>query len=273
MKRLAAVTILPTSTLELTHNARDGDKKVDSSIFPKDENVVIPASSQEAKERYKILIKERKKLYEEKFKRKLHPKTKKLLSAVVVLDKHHTIEDVKKVAKYFEDKLNTDVIQIALHRDEGYIDEDGNKVINHHAHIVFLGLDKEARSVRRKIDKKFLYQLQKDVSEMLNMPKLQNTPKLAPHVNLKKINFEKKILKENHTLKEKLYEMEQINKQREQEYTQLQEKYKKAFQELEKLRKEIIVLQNEIRQLQQENQLLKKAYNNPLKENLKLQND
>jgi len=102
-------------------------------------------------------IREKTKRYTERMGRKLHKNTKTLFSAVVNLLPHHSIDDVRKIADYLEKELGTKVYQIAVHHDEGYVDKfTGEKVINHHAHILFAGLDEEGRSVRKKLTKGFL---------------------------------------------------------------------------------------------------------------------
>lgn len=55
---------------------------------------------------------------------------------VINLLPHHTIEDVKRLAKMLHDKYGIEPLHIAIHNDEGHI-VDGEKIYNHHAHIVF----------------------------------------------------------------------------------------------------------------------------------------
>jgi hypothetical protein len=156
----------------LKHNSRE--KPTKNSIFPEN-GIQVDRHFEDAVKLYRQEIKKRKAIYEKTIGRKL-PKTTKLhLSAIVNLNEKHTIEDVKKIAYLLEKTLGTKVFQIAVHKDEGYVDEEtGKKHINYHAHIEFLGLDEEGRSVRRKLTKKYLSNLQTLVAKILNMPRGRN---------------------------------------------------------------------------------------------------
>lgn len=48
-----------------------------------------------------------------------------------------------------------------MHRDEGHINSK-NEAVNI-AHIRFMGLDSEGNSIRRKLDKKYLINLQNEM--------------------------------------------------------------------------------------------------------------
>ena len=61
-----------------------------------------------------------------------------------------------------------------MHRDEGHISENGEKIKNYHAHIEFMGLDSKGNSVRRKLDKKSLIELQSQTAKLLKMERGKN---------------------------------------------------------------------------------------------------
>lgn len=70
--------------------------------------------------------------------------TKTFIELVVNLNKDHTMEDVKKVAKMMEELYGIKMTFAAIHRDEGYYDKDtGDFIANVHAHIRFCTLDLE----------------------------------------------------------------------------------------------------------------------------------
>lgn len=97
-------------------------------------------------------------------------------SAVVNIKQDTTMQDLEKLAKHFEEKYGFQCYQIAIHRDEGYI-ENGEKHINHHAHLEFITLDKETgkNMYRRElINPKILRQIQTEVAEILNMERGQD---------------------------------------------------------------------------------------------------
>jgi hypothetical protein len=90
--------------------------------------------------------------------------------AVLNLNAKHTIKDVKKVAKHIEEKFNIVATQIAIHRDEGHINERDIAEHNLHAHINFVTY-KDGRQNWRKehIKPNNLSELQTEIAEMLDM--------------------------------------------------------------------------------------------------------
>lgn len=93
-------------------------------------------------------------------------------SAVCNIKPDTTMQDLEGLAKHFETKYGFQCYQIAIHRDEGHIDDNGEKVINHHAHLEFITLDKESGKslFRAELQKpKALRQIQTEVAEILQM--------------------------------------------------------------------------------------------------------
>ena len=166
VERKSSINIQPTNVYEFLHNDRSIPTK--NSIFSLKDNY-CSLSGKEATELYKKDITEKIKKYEQTFNKKLHSKTKLLFSAVVNLNEKHTPQDVQKIANYLKKKLWCEIYQISIHRDEGHVNEKGEGIINHHAHIVFSGLDYQGRSVRRKLTKQFLRELQTETARLLNM--------------------------------------------------------------------------------------------------------
>jgi len=93
--------------------------------------------------------------YKDLFGQKLQAKTY-LWEAVVNLNEEHTLEDVQQLAEVIEKETCFTTLQVAVHRDEGYIDEGGEPRYNFHAHIVFFTLDRETgqQLYRRQMTKK-----------------------------------------------------------------------------------------------------------------------
>ncbi|EAI7269755.1 mobilization protein [Campylobacter lari] len=82
------------------------------------------------------------------------------------------MNDLENLSKHFQEKYGFQCYQIAIHRDEGHINEQGEKVINHHAHMEFITLDRETgkNNYRRElITPKVLRQMQTEVAEILGM--------------------------------------------------------------------------------------------------------
>jgi hypothetical protein len=149
------------------HNSRES--KTVNSIFDDEENF-CSCSNSEAFEIFKTELQKRTEAFLKNHKQtKLHSKTITHLSAVVNFNKNNTPEDIRKVCQYLELKFDTRVIQYSMHRDEGHVEEDGTVIKNYHAHIEFIGLDSKGNSVRRKLDKKTLRELQTGVAKLLRM--------------------------------------------------------------------------------------------------------
>ena len=152
-------------------------------------------------------------------------------SAVVNLKPDSTMADLEKIANHFQNKYGFQCYQMAIHRDEGHIDDNGNKVINHHAHLEFITLDKNTGKSLFRADlqrPKALRQMQDEVAEILQMergldkrkskrkriePRAYAQIKEAEKKNIKKLQEElAEVKKENHELREKQLTQTQINK-------------------------------------------------------------
>ena len=177
------------------HNSRES--KTVNSIFDDEKNFCSCTNAQ-AFETYKNELAKRTESYKENFGRtKLHSKTITHLSAIVNFNKEHSPKDIKKICDYLENKFDTKVIQYAMHRDEGHISENGEKIKNYHAHIEFMGLDSKGNSVRRKLDKKALIELQSDVASILEMQRGKNYTELKEKRPKRLDTYEFKKVKEN----------------------------------------------------------------------------
>jgi DNA repair exonuclease SbcCD ATPase subunit len=150
----------------LAHN--DRSKATVNSIFKHNKNEIWN-SKEDAFKMYRFELAARSDAYTKRTHQKLQKKTTTHLSAIVNLNENHNLDDVKKVASLLERKLDTKVFQIALHRDEGHINDEGEEVVNFHAHIEFMGLDQEGRSIRQKLKKKMLMDLQSETAMVLKM--------------------------------------------------------------------------------------------------------
>lgn len=98
-------------------------------------------------------------------------------SAVCNIKPNTTMQDLEKLAEHFNQKYGFQCYQIAIHRDEGHINEKGEKVINHHAHLEFITLDRQTgkNNYRRElITPKVLRQIQTEVAEILQMERGQD---------------------------------------------------------------------------------------------------
>mgnify|MGYP004515022739 CR=1 FL=1 len=121
-------------------------------------------------------------------------------SAVVNLKPSSTMAELEKLATHLQEKYGFQCYQIAIHRDEGHLNEQGEKVLNHHAHLEFITLDKETgKNTFRSISKKDLRQIQSEVAEILQMQRgvdkrLSGAKRIEPRAYAKMKENEKKEL-------------------------------------------------------------------------------
>ena len=133
------------------HNDRTSETK--NSIFDTSKNE-YSCSAKEALQIYQQELSIRSQKYTELTNQKLQKQTVTHRSLIINLQQHHTLQDLKKVKEYLEISLDTKVLQIAIHKDEGYVDDDGKKHINYHAHIEFMGIDRYGISLAQHQNKK-----------------------------------------------------------------------------------------------------------------------
>ena len=90
--------------------------------------------------------------------------------AVLNLNANHTEKDVERVVQHIAKTLNIIPVAIAIHRDEGHLNERGRPVYNYHAHLNFITVkDGRQNWSREYIKPQTLRQLQTDVAELLGM--------------------------------------------------------------------------------------------------------
>jgi len=105
--------------------------------------------------------------------------------AILNLSETSTEDDVRGVVKYLEDKWHIKTTSYAIHRDEGYKDQDGTVHRNLHCHLVLetlyvdQGKPKQAWS---KIGRAELHQIQDDVARLMHMERTQTQGKPRKHL-------------------------------------------------------------------------------------------
>lgn len=144
------------------HNSRESHTV--NSVFT-DEPNFCSCSKEQAFKTYRSELEKRTEAYTDRTSQKLQKNVLTHLSAIVNFNKEHTPEDMQKVCDLLERRFDTKVIQFSMHRDEGKSIDDKN----YHAHIEFMGLDSKGESVRRKLDRPTLRELQSDVAKLLKM--------------------------------------------------------------------------------------------------------
>ncbi|MDP8514516.1 mobilization protein [Campylobacter coli] len=149
-------------------------------------------------------------------------------SAVVNIKLDTTMQDLERLALFLNEKYGFQCYQIAIHRDEGHINEQGQKEINHHAHLEFITLNKEnGRNMWRRelITPKVLRQMQSEVAEILGMERGED----------KRISGAKRIEPRAYAaLKEKEKREKKQSKEQEKEQFLNKSEYKKIIEDFRK---------------------------------------
>jgi len=179
----------------LAHNDRTTHTK--NSIF-KDEKNETSHSAKDAFKLYRDELKNRAEAYTKRTGQKLQKKAVTHLSAIVNLNQNHTLQDLEPLIKHLEKTLDTKVFQVAIHRDEGHINDKKEAVKNYHAHIEFMGLDSTGNSIRRKLTRSYLKDLQTKTAELLQMERGKENSKAK---RLDTYEFKKHKEKEEKTVK------------------------------------------------------------------------
>lgn len=154
----------------------------------------------EAKELKEAIVNEAKQTYKQRTKRAFQS-TAYEWSAVVNIKPDTTMQDLERLSKHFSDKYGFQCYQIAIHRDEGHIDENGERQINHHAHLEFVTLDKQTgRNRQRELKPQTLRQIQSEVAEILGMQRgidkrISKAERIEPRKYAKLKEAEKKAIK------------------------------------------------------------------------------
>lgn len=194
--------------------------------------------------------------------RKLQKNAEPVREAVVNLQPHHTMDDLKRLAEAIRSRFKVDCFQIHIHRDEGHYDVvDGAPRINHHAHMLFDWQDKE-KGTMLKINAKDLSQIQTLVAETLNMERGEL-----------RVNSNRERLEAVEYKTEKAKELVQLYKNDAKEaltdYQEIAEDKKKLQQELKALEQKKKTSEQELQDLKQKELQLtktKEAQKQPLNE-------
>lgn len=175
-------------------------------------------TAKEAHKLYKKLREEAIRNYTKRTGQKIQTKEERFRwSAVINLNAHHTLKDLEELAKIFEDKFGWQPLQIAIHKDEGHKDDNGEFKNNYHAHIEFFMLDKQGiyRFKKNEFNTKKMSEIQDLTAKVLQMERginyhqanvereargeqRQKTPKHQNHVVYKHNIREKEKLKAQH---------------------------------------------------------------------------
>ena len=108
--------------------------------------------------------------------------------AILNLSESSTEDDVRGVVKYLEDKWHIKTTSYAIHRDEGYKDQDGTVHRNLHCHLVLetLYVDQQTGKPKQawsEIGRAELHQIQDDIAKLMHMERTQTQGKPRKHLD------------------------------------------------------------------------------------------
>ncbi|GAA7753571.1 hypothetical protein HpCOL17_08510 [Helicobacter pylori] len=168
MGNLSSGNFKPTNLIQKEHNDRTlaPDYLLPLEVRGKNE---INRTSQQASILEEQIIIDAIVAYEKRTKKDFKAK-KYRWSLVVNLKETSNMQELENLAKHFEEKYGFQCYQIAIHKDEGYVDENKQPHINHHAHMEFITLDKNTGINRwREINQIKLRQIQSEIAQILGM--------------------------------------------------------------------------------------------------------
>ena len=265
------------------HNSRESH--TNNAIFSDEENY-CSATKSEAFEVFKQELKTRTEAYENRTGQKLQKNTQTHISAIFNFNKDTTPEQAHKVCEYLEKVLDTKVVQLAMHRDEGHIIEADtedmhnsikidSKIKNYHGHIEMLGLDSKGYSIRKKLDKPMLREIQTEVAKILEMERGKFTSyskeeyqKITNELKPQNEYADKKEYNKAFSEKAKELGLAKERKAKRLDTYEYKEMAKQRGEAVKELQKEIIKLKEENKDLKIDNEALK-VENKDLKFNKK----
>lgn len=200
----ASINIQKASSHAFAHN--DRSDKVTYLIDDPKENECNRSAS-EAKSLLDQYVEEAKQYRRENGLRAMKSDTVKAVEAVVNLNAGHTLKDVERLAERIEKEFGFRAVQIAVHRDEGHVTEDGRKEKNYHAHIVMCNLKPDGTTIQRTMKPKDMTRLQDITADELMMKRGQKGSK-AVRLDHRQ---HKAVLREREVLEKEIKELQKEN--------------------------------------------------------------
>lgn len=248
MSNISSINFKKTkSDFQVWHN----DKNLVPSYLIGAKNIKVNRCALKANELRDELIQNAKKAYFERTKQKCQAKSF-LWSAVLNIKSSTTMNELENLAQFLEQKYGIRCYQIAIHKDEGHINENNEISLNEHAHMEFVTLDERGINRQRDFGKylngqKILSQIQNDVAKMLNMHrgisvKKSKTKRIEPRV-LASIKQKEQNSK---TEQKTFYEL--MIKNAKNKSKELKEFYERKLKDEEAKNEKILALENELKQ-------------------------
>nr|WP_314392167.1 hypothetical protein [uncultured Campylobacter sp.] len=172
----------------------------------------------------------------------------KVWEAVINLNDRHTLKDVKKLTKKLEKITGYKAAQVAIHKDEGHLNDDGDFVRNIHAHVIFYARDVKtglSLSTANYARKDLMRLMQDAVADELGMERgrpVEETGKkhLSPRAYKAQKRQEAAINANNKEWEQKLAEKEKAWQEKQAEWERKQAEREAKREEWEKKLPEIM---------------------------------
>lgn len=168
MGQISSINFKKSIPINTEHNDRT---LAPNYLIDKEKGAECNRNAEKARELKNQIINEAKETYQNKVKQKFQAKSFEW-SAVVNIKPGTTMQDLENLAKHFNDKYGFQCYQIAIHRDEGHKNTQGEIEINQHAHMEFITLDKETGKQNfkmRDFSRQKMREIQTEVAEILQM--------------------------------------------------------------------------------------------------------
>lgn len=168
MGQISSINFKKSIPINTEHNDRT---LAPNYLIDKEKGVECNRNAEKARELKNQIINEAIQKYTENTRQKFQAKSFEW-SAVVNIKPGTTMQDLENLAKHFNDKYGFQCYQIAIHRDEGHKNTQGEIEINQHAHMEFITLDRETGKQNfkmRDFSRQKMREIQTEVAEILQM--------------------------------------------------------------------------------------------------------
>ncbi|VYT12959.1 Uncharacterised protein [Campylobacter ureolyticus] len=168
MGQISSINFKKSIPINTEHNDRT---LAPNYLIDKEKGAECNRNAEQARELKNQIINEAKETYQNQVKQKFQAKSFEW-SAVVNIKPDTTMQDLENLAKHFNDKYGFQCYQIAIHRDEGHKNTQGEIEINQHAHLEFIMLDKKTGKTNfkmRDFSRQKMREIQTEVAEILQM--------------------------------------------------------------------------------------------------------
>lgn len=200
MGQISSINFKKSIPINTEHNDRT---LAPNYLIDKEKGAECNRNAEQARALKNQIIKEAIQKYTENTRQKFQAKSFEW-SAVVNIKPETTMQDLENLAKHFNDKYGFQCYQIAIHRDEGHKNTQGEIEINQHAHMEFITLDKETGKQNfkmRDFSRQKMREIQTEVAEILQMERgkdkrLTGAKRIEPRKYAQLKEQEKKVVKE-----------------------------------------------------------------------------